>query len=183
MCTFIFAGISMYCYLLLGQWWFQGVYICDMGIKADLPPWHPWQHFWRAPLEPFPIWPQYSKYGYSCGHLHTHCLELFGKNRCGQDWPESRTGWNPGLDRVQIVQNNYGSFNSLPVMPATSYLHTQQIPATCVVLQSASQNSSRSNYSILFHVLVSEASSSQSLLCVIVLITLMYDDSMLHMCQ
>lgn len=100
----------------------------------------------------------------------------------------ARTGRNLGPDgildwRVQIVQNNYGSFNSLPVMPATSYLHTQQIPATCVVLQSASQNSSRSNYSILFHVLVSEASSSQSLLCVLALITLMYDDSMLHMCQ
>lgn len=87
--------------------------------------------FEGAPLEPFPIWSQYSTYRYSCGHLRTHCLELFGKKRCGQDWLESKTGWNPGLDRVQIEQNIYGSFNSLPVMPATSHLHTQQIPATC----------------------------------------------------
>ena len=50
----------------------------------------------------------------------------------------ARTGWNLRPDGIldwtesrQIEQNIYGSFNSLPVMPATSHLHTQQIPATC----------------------------------------------------
>ena len=134
--------------------------------------------FEGAPLEPFPIWSQYSTYRYSCGHLRTHCLELFGKKRCGQDWLESKTGWNPGLDRVQTDRAKYLWVLQQPTsyashQPSAHTADTRNVLCLLPIrLQSASQNSSRSNCSILFHVLVSEASSSQSLLCGLALINL-----------
>lgn len=89
------------------------------------------------------------------------------------DWTESR------LCKIIMGPSTACQLCQPPAICTHSRYPQRMLCLLPIRLQSASQNSSRSNCSILFH----EASSSQSLLCVLALITLMYDDSMLHMCQ